>query len=56
MPAFQRRLIFFQGGIPTEAVVHEIFGVKLLCEVETATTEDFFERALCDCLVLFLQR
>ena len=35
MPAFQRRLVLFQAGIPMDPVVHEIFGVKFLCEVET---------------------
>ena len=55
MPAFERCLIFFQGGFPTDAVVHEISGVKLLCEFETAITEDFFEHAPRDCLILLLQ-
>ncbi len=56
MPSFQCRLVFLQGGIAMDAVVDEIFGVKLCSEFEPPTAEDFFKCASCDCFVLFLQR
>ena len=53
MPTFQCCLVFLQVGIAMDAVVDEIFGVKLFSEFEAPTAEDFFKCASCDCLVLF---
>ncbi len=38
-----------------DAVIDEIFGVKLLCQFESSTAEDFLKCASRDRLVLFLQ-
>ena len=56
MPAFQRRLVFLQADIAMDPVVDEIFGIKLLGELELSAAEKFLECAFRECLVLFLQR
>ena len=39
-----------------DAVIDEIFGIKLFGEFEFPFAEEFFECAFCERFVLFLQR
>jgi hypothetical protein len=54
VPAFQRRLIFVETDISMDAMIDEIFGIKLFGEFEFALTKEFLECAFCQRLVLFL--
>ena len=56
MPAFQRLLVFLQSDIAMDAVIDEVFGIKLLGKFELSAAEEFLECAFRECLVLFLQR
>src|SRR4029077_12605767 len=55
MPSFQRLLVFLQSDIAMDAVIDEIFGIKLLGKFELSAAEEFLERAFCEGLVLLLQ-
>ena len=50
MPAFQRLLVFLQSDIAMDAVIGEIFGIKLLGKFELSAAEEFLECAFRDAL------
>jgi hypothetical protein len=53
VPAFQCRLVFLQAGIVMDAVIDEVFSVKLIRKFESSPAEDFFEGASGYRLVFF---
>jgi hypothetical protein len=55
MPSFQGRLVFVEANISMNAMIDEIFGVKLFGQFESSFAEELLECTLRECFVLLLQ-
>jgi hypothetical protein len=55
MPAFQGRLVFIELDISMDAMIDEIFGIKLLSKFKSPLAQKLLERTFCEGLVFLLQ-